>query len=355
MKLWDAIKKEWIIALVGILVVASETRNITYSILAGNSFFDLETIFPLGSILGMISMFFVFINYNWKLTLGSMIAIFASIVLSGMRLTVQFSPFRAISFFAYIYILGIGFLKLYMSKYRPVVLLAHFFLPRNSKVIYQRALSDYKADNYESALRYGRQLFTTDCPFHLAAYIVGNASAYTGDYKTAAELLSKLTINDVGKECWLYSQYGLALSYQNLEEFQKAADLFETYKAEYPKDYNTNFNLALCYSELENEERAIMAYTEILEMYPNDCNVLYNRGCAFDRIDQRKKAFDDWKKALEVSPICEKAYVTVGLHYWEDDDIDTALEYYKKAYDCQPSFVEYFPDEIKERLSIEKA
>jgi tetratricopeptide (TPR) repeat protein len=73
-------------------------------------------------------------------------------------------------------------------------------------------------------------------------------------------------------------------------------------------------------------DEAIQYYTEALELDPKDTLALSNRSVTYSRVKKLDEALADAKKVTEIQPDWAKAYLRLGVAYYNLDKKEEALE-----------------------------
>ena len=91
--------------------------------------------------------------------------------------------------------------------------------------------------------------------------------------------------------------------------------------------------LANSYYGNKEYKNAILIYNTLIENAEEEnANYFYNRGKAFGFLEKTKEAEADIKKAIELKTFTfENEYFYLGYFYQKEQNLDRALQYYKKA------------------------
>lgn len=97
------------------------------------------------------------------------------------------------------------------------------------------------------------------------------------------------------------AMYGLALWYQEHNEYNKAIQLYTDILQINPKNKDAHFNLGYIHHEyLKVYHEAIKHYTHAIEADPNFAQAYYNRGMCYEYLGNITAAKDDYTKALQL-------------------------------------------------------
>lgn len=127
----------------------------------------------------------------------------------------------------------------------------------------------------------------------------------------------------------------------NLQKFKlsKAEEYITKAISIMPNDYFYE-NLAKVYLEMENTDKAIELYSKLLEKTPNSFDYLFNLASAYKISGELEKAIEIYKKATEIFPLSADAYFNMGLIYDNMGKPKDSVEYYKQAIELNPDDME---------------
>ncbi|MEA3458726.1 MAG: tetratricopeptide repeat protein, partial [Candidatus Thermoplasmatota archaeon] len=102
--------------------------------------------------------------------------------------------------------------------------------------------------------------------------------------------------------------YGIAMYYQNNNEYQKALDYYTDILKIDSENTLAYFNTGYIYLVYLNEfEKAIMYFSDAIEISPKYYDAYYNRGYCYELIGDIANARNDYNKILELVTNHEKA------------------------------------------------
>lgn len=238
----------------------------------------------------------------------------------------------------------IMFLKLEMESAYSNIQKSLEIQPRNPKAYLKLAeISLYNRD-YERALESIAKSLEYDkfdpTAYFLQGYIqkeTGDTFAAVASYKQAIEynpehegayeelgLLYALRKDPLAAEYFntalqinpnsLFSMYGLAMYYQDIEDVDKALELYENILAIRPDHPDALNNMGYLYMNYkEKYEEAISLFTRALAIEPDFEHALYNRAVAYETIGDKKLALEDYELLNQIDPndeeIAEKVEV----------------------------------------------
>ncbi len=129
-----------------------------------------------------------------------------------------------------------------------------------------------------------------------------------------------------------------ALALFNNAAFDKALPLFERLVALGEKKKFVYTKLAHCYFKTWEFEKAKSTYHQLIEMDEDNHEAYFNLGQVFAKDRQIDSAKYYIKKSIEVQKVTfEKEYSSLAHLYRSEDDLATALKYYKLAANEDPT------------------
>lgn len=175
--------------------------------------------------------------------------------------------------------------------------------PEHSETLFLRGLifeekeENQKAvDNYLSAAEIDPE--NTDAWINL-----GRMLDATRDARAAQYFQNAIQVDSSNLEAWL----GLGNHYFNMEQYEKAVEIFDKMhflNAQYPHSY---FNKGLLYLETGEPEKAWLAFDMTLEVDVMYVKAYYYRGLASEQMGDLKAAKGDYMGALQFFPEYEEA------------------------------------------------
>jgi tetratricopeptide (TPR) repeat protein len=99
-------------------------------------------------------------------------------------------------------------------------------------------------------------------------------------------------------------------------------------------------NQAYIWQKLENFEDAISCYQNSLK-FANDYLIYYQIGLCYSRIEQWELAINCFSKSIQIKPDYSPAYSDLGLMLIYTGNLETGIDYLKKAVEIEPQFCEY--------------
>ena len=155
----------------------------------------------------------------------------------------------------------------------------------------------------------------------------------TKQYQAAAEILEKALQDDTKNEAILAK---LALSYQNLNENDKALAAFNKVFELNPKLVMLKFDYANLLGNMDKNEEAIEQYKEYLAAYPDDANAYRNLGLVYKKLDNNDLALFNFEKSYSKDSSSVETKKELALCYHKKQDYINALKYYNFALKSEP-------------------
>lgn len=99
-------------------------------------------------------------------------------------------------------------------------------------------------------------------------------------------------------------------------------------------------NLAKVYLEMEDTQKAAEIYSELLKISPDNFDYLFNLASAYKLSGNNEKAIEMYKKAIEVEPKNPNPYFNLGIIYDNLEQMEESVKYYNEAVKCNPDDME---------------
>ncbi|GIM49919.1 tetratricopeptide repeat protein [Capnocytophaga stomatis] len=180
-------------------------------------------------------------------------------------------------------------------------------LQRDSTIAYlwqQKAMPYFKAQKYEVGMSYLDKAVIYN-PKRWLPYRGFIKCIFSKSYKEAIDDFEKsiLLLGNQYEMDHTYRFY-IALSYLQLNEFEKAETLFEQDISEQEQKFKTAhyldlFYFGICKFELEKFDEAIVLFDKALEQYPQFSDVWYYKAVCLLRLGQPEKAVGPYEKAKD--------------------------------------------------------
>ena len=161
----------------------------------------------------------------------------------------------------------------------------------------------------------------------------GMALFVTKQYQASSEMLEKALVDSPDDELVLAK---LALSYQNLEENDKALSTFEKVFELNPKLVALKFDYANLLGNMNKNEEAIEQYKEYITAYPDDADAYRNLGLVYKKLDNNDLALFNLEKSYSKDSSNIDTKKELALCYHKKLDYINALKYYDLALKTEP-------------------
>jgi len=216
--------------------------------------------------------------------------------------------------------------------------------PENDKNYYSRGkfYSDYLED-YDKAIKDLSKAIELD-PDDIYNYF-SRGLVYERNQQYNRSIADYLKIEEVDKdESFAKSEYlynNLAISFENLEQYNKALEYYTkeiNISPDAPPGYR---NRAALYAEkLDDYEKAEADYTKAIELEPENDKNYYSRGKFYsDYLEDYDKAIKDLSKAIELNPEDPYNYFYRGLAYYDNQQYNNAITDYLKVIEINNEIV----------------
>lgn len=199
-------------------------------------------------------------------------------------------------------------------------------------------------------------------------------------YKESVEnYLKSVMINRTNPDAYI----GLAMSYKNLELYEKAINSLKKAEKYRPDDISVKKELAICHilngdtatgmeylmnaikSEpdnidiqmqlalvhemIEEEEMALMIYQKIIETNPDYIRAYIQKATLFMHLEDYLNSAKIFNKVIKLAPDYHRAYLALGICYEKLNHLTGAERYYKKYLSFDKSTDNY--EKIEKRIN----
>lgn len=128
----------------------------------------------------------------------------------------------------------------------------------------------------------------------------------------------------------------LGREYENLGEFEEAANYYKKALEINPNLVEVYYNLGITYEKAGKYKEAIAAYQRVLEKNPEDISVYYIIANYYNKIGSKEKAMELYEQAREQIFKLVQKYCEMGDRYKESGKQKEAIASYKKALEFAP-------------------
>ena len=99
-------------------------------------------------------------------------------------------------------------------------------------------------------------------------------------------------------------------------------------------------NLAKVYLEMEDSEKAIELYCELIKVFPDRFDYMFNLASAYKLGSKFEEAKETYKKAIELNPQNPDSYYNLAHIYDNEGNPQESIRYYNKALELEPESME---------------
>ncbi len=125
--------------------------------------------------------------------------------------------------------------------------------------------------------------------------------------------------------------YNLGEVLVNLEEWDKAIEIFQKVLKNDPKDGNCYFNIGICYFHKDEINKATDNFQQAINLNPDDIFAHFYLGNIYQSSGLTNFAIESYKKVLSISPDYSWAYYNLASIAYKNDNLDDAKEYLLKT------------------------
>ncbi len=169
--------------------------------------------------------------------------------------------------------------------------------PKNTKALLMKSFNLKEKGDTANAIATLRFAIDIDPKFYEAQIQLGLLSYIKKDKLTVEYYKNALAIKPESEE----ARYGLAMWYQEHEDYNAAISYYTDIIQVNPKNKNAYFNLGYLHQiNLKVYSEAIKYYTKAIESDPQYAQAFYNRGLCYEFVGNIAAAKDDFTKALDI-------------------------------------------------------
>lgn len=133
----------------------------------------------------------------------------------------------------------------------------------------------------------------------------------------------------------------IGILYNRIGDVEKAADHFDKVLYLNPEATNVRRRRGKLLLQLGFWEDAVVDFSICLEQLPNDLELYTFRAEAFLGLGKKDLAFTDWQAAVKRGTIDSKVYFNLGNYYYENHNLNQAINYLDKALQLNPNKENY--------------
>jgi tetratricopeptide (TPR) repeat protein len=134
----------------------------------------------------------------------------------------------------------------------------------------------------------------------------------------------------------------LAKRYLLLQDFEHAAEQYNSFLGLKPDNSAGWNNLAICYNKLERFDKAILAFEKAIEYNPRFISAYLNLARVYEELGDLAKASQELEKAASISSASERfqIYDRLARSYFIQKEYALTLQTLEKALDLVPNDAE---------------
>lgn len=208
--------------------------------------------------------------------------------------------------------------------------------PKNKKAYLDLAIAYNAYNDYENTFKYVNEALRID-PKYRDAYVIkggtyyqmGNMKLAKSSYETAVQQDAKFFLG--------YLQLGWI--YTETEDYKQALEYFRTAVELDSVSTDALYGVAYSYQMIGESENALEGYRELLEVDSSFYLSYFNQGY-IKQYDQQQidSAVYYYKKSLTLQPEFVKGWHQLGLCYLDNGNKGTALVAFQKALEYNPEY-----------------
>lgn len=169
--------------------------------------------------------------------------------------------------------------------------------PKNTKALLMQGFNLKEKKDTAAAIASFRNAVAIDPNFYEAQIQLGLLMYLQNNKLCVDYYTNALNIKANSEE----AMYGLALWYQDHQEYNKAIQYYTDIIQINPKNKNAHFNLGYIHHEyLKVYDQAIKHYSDAIKADPNYAEAYYNQGLCYEYVGNISAAKDDFSKALQI-------------------------------------------------------
>jgi len=148
--------------------------------------------------------------------------------------------------------------------------------------------------------------------------------------------------------------YALAVAYENMQNWDAAAQVYKKAIKEDPKDLDRLLALGNVYLQQGKDNLAAEMYQRVVELDPRQIQGYLNLGVARDHLKQYEQAIESYEKVLLLKSDHALAYCNIGQAYQKLGRDKDAIAAYEKAVKIKPDYDTVYYDMGNAWLSLKE-
>ncbi len=164
---------------------------------------------------------------------------------------------------------------------------------------------------------------------------IGDASRSLKDFSSSEEYYKRVLAVDPNN---YRASYGLGLGYyikggesKNKDDLRNAEKYFGKALEIKPDEKNLLKTMAVLYTELEEPDKAVELYTKAIAKEPENTDLMFNLSSVYLNLKQTEKAYEMWKKIEDLNPDDSEVLYNIGSTLYEKENWKEASQYYEKV------------------------
>ena len=192
----------------------------------------------------------------------------------------------------------------------------------------QQALQSFQAGNFDRASSILYKIIQSDSKCFPALHILGLIKASTGDFKGAAELLTK-AVRIQPADASIQFNLAKALADSGLHEssiphHKRAVELN-------PMHLDAWINYGVTLSHLSRAEEALTMFERVISLQPNHVQAWSNRGNALHSLKRYEQAIESFEKAIQLDPNFAAVHYNLAITQQELHLLENAISSFRKS------------------------
>ncbi|MFO7980531.1 MAG: tetratricopeptide repeat protein [Candidatus Aminicenantes bacterium] len=208
--------------------------------------------------------------------------------------------------------------------------------PDNASAYYNIGRAYEELENYEKAIENYKKFVESEPQDIKDTYLrLGIAQLETEEFQGAADSLQKAIENNPDND---NLKYRLADTYQKIEKYENAAEIYTALAEDNPDDAKVYFNMMVkMYDDANMPDKAIESAKKLIELQPNSADAYYNVGYMYVKQEQYREAIPIFEKAIELNPDMEYAYQNLAVCYSNLNQYSNSIKILKQLIDKYPN------------------
>jgi tetratricopeptide (TPR) repeat protein len=208
---------------------------------------------------------------------------------------------------------------------------AYGLFPDNTTMMLRESQILAGMGQLSSALRCLKKLVHFE-PRNQEAYLtMGSIYSQLREHKKAIDLFRKaLEIGGDEFEEEIYLE--IALEYENMERFDKAAETLQDALSRQPENETLLYELAYCYDVLEKNEESISFFKKFTDEHPFSFAAWYNLGNASQKAGKFQDALDAYDYCTAIQQDFSPAYYNKAHTLFKMDRFQEAIHCFEETY-----------------------